>query len=400
MFPVSVFVASEATQSHGQFRRKMKPIVVAFNIILAVAFLVYVYRFSVIEHFTNSEPIPVTNQKLEIPNIVHFVYLVRDEPTVEGYSSNISFWNFIAIYSAYYHLKPDKIYVHTNIDVGSIKHEFASSNVSHLQALAQLDIIEFKHHDLPQKTTVGLEIENLAHRSDFIRTSILREHGGIYLDSDIYILRSFDSLRQSGFRNIFGQQQDGTAANGMIMTTPGSDLITAFDMLQDGIFDGEWTTHSIKLLTALARDFSSRQGEVLSLPKEAIYPVGWGQADIADFYRVNNFSRTSDGIDLGCQESSTGNVTDYVRRFLTRTDPVREKQFWGTSFCESFAVHGWSSAIARMIKDGFLAEFGGINVEYVLARRSHFARAVYPAVKHAIDTGVLEHKSFATKRGD
>lgn len=34
-------------------------------------------------------------------------------------------------------------------------------------------------------------------------------------------------------------------------------------------------------------------------------------------------------------------------------------------------------------------KFGGITLEYVLAQNNNFARAVYPAVKHALDNGII-----------
>ena len=369
-----------------------KQISAAFMTILAIATIIYISRASMIEHSTPFRPAFMADQSSKIPNIVHFVRLVQAESTTGVSEFELDFSRFVAVYSAYYHLKPDKIYIHTNAEVENLRYRLAKSTEPQLQALARLETLEFKHQDPPAKTTSGLEIEKLAHKSDFLRTSVLREHGGIYLDSDCYVLRSFDSLRRSGFHAILGQQEDGTAGNAMMMTVPDSDLITAFDRLQDAVFDGEWTTHSIKLLTALARDFSFREGEVLSLPREAIYPVGWAQADIAEFYRVSESSRIDDDIHRLCQETLTRGVTDYVHRFLNRTDPVLEKKFWSSSLCESYALHGWSSAQANMNQTGLFAEFDGINLDYVLAKRSRFAQAVYPAVKHAIDTGVLKGK--------
>ncbi len=58
-------------------------------------------------------------------------------------------------------------------------------------------------------------------------------------------------------------------------------------------------------------------------------------------------------------------------------------------------LHGWTSAI----KDNFdgdentrelFGEYKGISLDYVLARKSNFAIAVYPAVKDALDRGFLD----------
>ena len=44
--------------------------------------------------------------------------------------------------------------------------------------------------------------------------------------------------------------------------------------------------------------------------------------------------------------------------------------------------------------DEIFGKFKDVTPEYVLAQNSNFARAVYPAVKHAMDNGVLDLLKF------
>ena len=57
-------------------------------------------------------------------------------------------------------------------------------------------------------------------------------------------------------------------------------------------------------------------------------------------------------------------------------------------------LHGWTSGIRGELNDEqratMFGKFGGITLDYVLARNSNFALAVYPAVKHALDNGHLD----------
>ena len=57
-------------------------------------------------------------------------------------------------------------------------------------------------------------------------------------------------------------------------------------------------------------------------------------------------------------------------------------------------LHGWTSGIKTELNDrereALFGTFGGISPDYVLARSSNFARAVYPALKHALDSGILD----------
>ena len=58
-------------------------------------------------------------------------------------------------------------------------------------------------------------------------------------------------------------------------------------------------------------------------------------------------------------------------------------------------LHGWTSSIKNNF-DGdentpeLFDEYKGISLEYILARNSNFARAVYPAVKDALYRGFLD----------
>ena len=51
-------------------------------------------------------------------------------------------------------------------------------------------------------------------------------------------------------------------------------------------------------------------------------------------------------------------------------------------------LHGWNSGIEKHSNDQEVQEmfgkFGGITPQYVLAKNSHCATAVYPAIKHAM----------------
>ena len=59
----------------------------------------------------------------------------------------------------------------------------------------------------------------------------------------------------------------------------------------------------------------------------------------------------------------------------------------------SFVLHGWTSGLRGELNDEqratIFGKFGGITLDYILARNSNFALALYPAVKHALDNGVL-----------
>lgn len=62
--------------------------------------------------------------------------------------------------------------------------------------------------------------------SDYARLRIVHDHGGIYLDTDVELVKSLDALR--GYDAFFGYQQDGTIATGLgFGATPGHPFVRA-----------------------------------------------------------------------------------------------------------------------------------------------------------------------------
>lgn len=71
--------------------------------------------------------------------------------------------------------------------------------------------------------------------ADYIRFWALSNEGGIYLDTDTEVLKSFDSLLSHGA--FFGKSKDGVTAAGVIGAVPGHQVIT--DIL--AVYDNDKT---------------------------------------------------------------------------------------------------------------------------------------------------------------
>ena len=321
-----------------------------------------------------------------IPNIVHFVRLMPS--TTPAPSLEFSFHHFIAVYSALLYLDPNVIYIHTNGDNQTIAAAKASPNI-YTRTIANLPKVQFNQKIPPTKTTAtGLAIEKLAHQADFIRTEMLKGYGGLYLDDDAYVLRNMAPLRQLGFQNVVGVQADGNVCNAVMLAAQGPRnlMLEAYYQLQDKVFDGGWTTHSVDLLASLTRAFSAHENQVLTLHRHAFFSGSWVGSELTWMYEVHN----DNGDDLATPNTETGNSTAFVQNFRLR--PARKS--WIHDWRPSYVLHGWNSAMEHFVSDHaadphLFGDFGGITLDYVLSRRSNFARAVYPAVKHALDHDVL-----------
>jgi mannosyltransferase OCH1-like enzyme len=81
--------------------------------------------------------------------------------------------------------------------------------------------------------------------SDYIRFWALENEGGIYLDTDTEVLKSFDSLLKHGA--FFGKTKDGITAAGVIGATPHHEAIKAMLKVYDE--DREYSTKRTSPLT-------------------------------------------------------------------------------------------------------------------------------------------------------
>lgn len=328
-----------------------------------------------------TEPTDAVADLAIIPNIVHFVHLVSAEhPFVD-----FAFRQFIAVYSAWHYLQPDIIYIHTNMEEALINETLSNSTNSYTQAIFKLPGIVFSYHSAPNQTRSGKEINLLPNQSDFVRTEVLQRLGGIYLDDDAYILRDLKPLYRLGFQNILGRQINGEICPAVMMSTPHNNLMTAYHALQDSTFDGSWARHATGLLTDLVREFQFPAYQVLILPYETLFPLSWLPDDVKYIYQVHE---GEDDPSPAIDEKPSQNVTDFIDHF-TMDKPASWRQDWRLSY----VLHGWNKAVERLAEEEHEAQlFGssqGITLEYVLAGNSNFARAVLPAVKHAVDSGVL-----------
>ena len=314
-----------------------------------------------------------------IPNIVHFVHLVEGDAVFD-----FPFRQFVAIYSAWHYLHPETIYIHTNVEKHLIEEAVKNTTNPYTQAVSKLPVVKFNHHTAPNETSSGLGIHKLPNQSDFVRTDVLQKYGGVYLDDDAYILRDLKPLRRINFENIVGRQANGQICPAVILSTPGNKMMTTYHKLQDSVFDGSWARHATELLTVLAQEFSTPDHQVLILPQDAFFPSAWYKSDLMMIYQVHD-----DAGAPAINNKGTHNVTEFMEKFQ-----LWGPETWRKDWRLSYVLHGWTSGIVQNFdKNGqgnLFRGFGGITLEYVLARSSNFARAVYPAVKHAIDNGVLE----------
>ncbi|CAH0394846.1 unnamed protein product [Bemisia tabaci] len=121
--------------------------------------------------------------ELIVPNIVHFVLF--EDP-------KISFMHFVCILAALRNQRPEKIYFHGNVAPSGRYWE----RLMKLEPFTER--LEMRRVELPTEIS-GVKIQpgwRIFHGGDVTRIRVLMEYGGIFLDSDSYVVRSLDYFRR------------------------------------------------------------------------------------------------------------------------------------------------------------------------------------------------------------
>ncbi|MCJ1280404.1 hypothetical protein MMC21_008232 [Puttea exsequens] len=315
-----------------------------------------------------------------IPNIVHFVHFLFEHEHL----LNLYFREFLSIYSAHYHLKPDVLYIHTNIPPSELEERVNGSESAWTHAVARIPNLKFVYREPLTQTKKGYSLNEIAHKTDFARVAILAEYGGIYLDDDGYVLRPLEPLLTAGFENVLGFQPNNDICPSVILASPNNTLMRYWSVLMDHEFDGSWAAHSVDTLTRLADDFVATPRQVLLLPQNSFFPFSWDYYDCEIIYKIHRASEPADPI--------VHNADPFADEALfldtwARPFPGTDKT-WEVDWRQSYTLHGWNHGASD--NDDFFGEFGGISLAYVMALNSNFARAVYPAVEHAVKSGFLD----------
>ncbi|KAK9350004.1 hypothetical protein V1523DRAFT_447109 [Lipomyces doorenjongii] len=144
------------------------------------------------------------------------------------------------------------------------------------------------------------------------------------------------------------------------------------------VYDGGWITHAVILLTDLSRRLAMIPHEVLILERYALAPSSWEQDDAQSLFGSHFEAQASH---LGAASPRRQVLTTANAEVLWEAARASSREEWENDYSSSYAIHAF--------KSHDLHDFDKITLRYVLSRQSNFARAVYPAVQHAIDTGII-----------
>ena len=139
-----------------------------------------------------------------VPNIVHYIRFKQPRFT---------FVEYICIRSALIHHHPDYIFIHTDERDG-FKGKYWRWIQKEADLFSRIRIlsIEAPSEIFGQKLS---EKWKLLHGSDIARARTMIKYGGIYLDNDVYVIRSLDKYRK--FELALGWAQNDTMGTQVII---------------------------------------------------------------------------------------------------------------------------------------------------------------------------------------
>ena len=132
----------------------------------------------------------------------------------------------------------------------------------------------------------GMMLNKLAHMADFLRLLILYYNGGIYLDTDAFVARSFDPLLL--YQAVFARQCHNLTNIGVMLAQKHNCFICRYAQFSCHHFTGKWIEHSVGALTALLRNTDKEREGIRILPlEEGFFPGCWDKEGQQELFRTD-----------------------------------------------------------------------------------------------------------------
>ena len=122
-------------------------------------------------------------------------------------------------------------------------------------------------------TKMCYEQKKYAFLSDYVRLLVVYEHGGLYFDTDVEVIRSFDDLL--GYKAFFGFENEEYVASGLgFGSEAGNEALNVMIHEYDGLMDGLHGTTGCPVLNtrAISKLGFELNGKMQDINSVIIYP--------------------------------------------------------------------------------------------------------------------------------
>jgi GR25 family glycosyltransferase involved in LPS biosynthesis len=232
------------------------------------------------------------DSQLRVPNVVHFVYTPRVSPRLDV-------WIYISVLSAAINTKPDIIRWHHRSLPQGPWWECTRPLLTSLDVVD--DVTSIHGRPFPELSE--------ANKSDVVRLQVLMREGGIYLDTDTLVLRSFDPLRTRYAVSLAKDPAvDDAVVNAVIVAPRNASFLQRWWAEYRTFDNAEWSAHSSCNISAhLAQ---RHPDEVNLLPHTAFFPRSWRPPHLTIAYEADDCRSEADSFAVHKWSSAIGGIAE------------------------------------------------------------------------------------------
>ncbi|GEM_PF-1616473 len=274
--------------------------------------------------------------------------------------------HYVCVRSAIERLKPDAVFLY---------YEYEPSGAWWRQTKPLLQPVKIT----APREVFGNPLLHPAHRADVVRLQTLIRDGGIYLDTDVLVHRSFDELLDhTVVLGEEGVEGEIGVANAVILAAPGAPFLQKwrqeYRWFRSRGKDRYWNEHSVQLPRQLA---AANPGEATVLPGDAFYRPLWtpGQLELI-------FAPTASVCDTGRFANHLWESNAW-ERYLKNLTPGAVRRIdsnfhrWARPYLadlpDDFGAPGWPERASRFV----------VSQSKRLRRKASLARSALSSAKHA-----------------
>ena len=149
----------------------------------------------------------------KIPKVIHYIFFNDPHKRSGRMSYDFNIINFLCVKSAILNIQPEKAYFYTNIRPET------NTYLLFLQRKLGLEFV----FSAPPEEIFGNKIRYVHHKSDVFRLKKLYKMGGIYLDTDVFVVKSFDDLLDK--KAVLGKETKSRIGLAVILTEKANKFI-------------------------------------------------------------------------------------------------------------------------------------------------------------------------------
>lgn len=189
-------------------------------------------------HWVN--PSPTTHSchasSCTVPRIVHIIWFTPDDP-------DFKFVHSASMLSIQRFIEPNRIVFWHDDEPTGTWWKFIRMHIPNLEL----------RKCVPPSQVFGNKIRSPEHQSDVARLQILIRYGGIYLDLDTIVLKSFENLM--AYPVTMGAESPELLGNGIIVARPNATFLRIWYDQYRTFDDRLYNEHSVRLPMNLAREY-------------------------------------------------------------------------------------------------------------------------------------------------